>query len=81
MLAGYNSLFLEFFGKTILVGDFKEIFEFVTSPNVDDNNYLEKLEDLLSRAKKWENLDVTTEVFRQSYIPRKMEEVLTQIYV
>lgn len=59
----------------MLVGDFKEIFDFITSPNVEDSNYIEKLDDILSRGKKWENLDVTTEVFRQSYIPRKMEDV------
>lgn len=68
-------LHVEYFGKNILVGDFKEIFDFITSPNVDDGNYESKLDEILSRSRKWENLDVLTEVFRQSFIPRKMEEV------
>jgi len=65
----------DFFGKRIPVGDFKEIFEFITSPTIDDTNYLNVLEEVLKNAKKWEYLDVPTEVFRQTFIPRKMEEV------
>ncbi len=59
----------------ILVGDFKDIFDFITSPTVDDTNYIDKLDNILLHAKKWETMDVTTEVFRQSFIPRKMDEV------
>jgi len=65
----------EFFGKKILVADFKEIFDFITSPVTDDSNYMEKLDDILSRSKPLENEDVSTEVFRQTFIPRKMDQV------
>jgi hypothetical protein len=65
----------DFFGKRVPVGDFIEIFEFVTSPTVDDSNYESVLDGILGNVKKWEYLDVPTEVFRQSFIPRKMMEV------
>lgn len=68
--------FLDFFGKHILVGDYKEIFEFITSPNVEDSNYEAVLENILKNAKRIESFNVGDEVFRQTHIPRKMREVV-----
>jgi RIO kinase 1 len=66
----------EFFGKNILVGDYKEIFEFITSPTINDSNYETILEDILRKAKKLEPFNVAEEVFRQTHIPRKMQEIV-----
>ncbi|ODN03677.1 Serine/threonine-protein kinase RIO1 [Orchesella cincta] len=66
----------EFFGKHILVGDYKDIFEFITSPTVDDSNCDAVLDGILKNAKKLESFNVSDEVFRQTHIPRKMQEVV-----
>lgn len=67
---------LDFFGKHILVGDYKEIFEFITSPNVDDSNYESVLCSILQNCKKLETFNVSDEVFRQTHIPRKMQDIV-----
>ncbi|CAG7817417.1 unnamed protein product [Allacma fusca] len=66
----------DFFGKRgILVGDDENIFNYITSPNVDDSNSDLVLEGILKAAKRFEEFDVSKEVFRQTFIPKKMNEV------
>jgi hypothetical protein len=68
--------FAEFFGKRhVRVGDFKEIFDWITSPTIDDANYEKLLEKILKNGKNMSELNVAEEVFRHSYIPQKMNEV------
>lgn len=57
------------------MGDYKEIFEFITSPNIDDSNFEVTLDDILKRAKQFESFNVADEVFRQTHIPRKMQDI------
>lgn len=58
-----------------MMADYKEVFDWITSPTTDDSNYLEQLDSLLYNAKSYDEASVTDEVFRQSYIPKKMIEV------
>jgi RIO kinase 1 len=66
----------DFFGKRgVLVGEDEHIFNYITSPNVDDTNCDIVLDSILKAAKRFEEFDVSTEVFRQTFIPKTMDEV------
>ena len=66
----------DFFGKRgVLVGEDEHIFNYITSPNVDDTNCDIVLESILNAAKTFEQFNVSKEVFRQTFIPKTMVEV------
>ena len=73
----------EFFRKkSIPTMTTKELFDFITDPNITDDNidrYLEKADEIASQrtAQELEELlKVDEEVFKNSYIPQRLEEVI-----
>lgn len=73
----------EFFGKKgVLTMNTKELFDFITDPNINDSNidrYLEKAQKLaedrqLKRSDSNSN-KVDEEVFKQVFIPQRLEQV------
>jgi len=63
----------------VRIGDYKEIFDWITSPTIDDSNYEGLLDELLKNSKNFNEFNVAEEVFRQSYIPKKMTEVCVKL--
>ncbi|XP_046841038.1 serine/threonine-protein kinase RIO1-like [Xenia sp. Carnegie-2017] len=69
--------------KGVCVMTVRETFDFVTDPNINDDNIEEYLEEaqkiVLSRSKKSKNdaeEDIKEEVFKNAFIPRTLEAVL-----
>ncbi|KPM06120.1 RIO kinase 1-like protein [Sarcoptes scabiei] len=76
----------EFFGKKgVLTMNTKELFDFITDPNINDSNidrYLEKAQKLaedrqLKRSDSNSN-KVDEEVFKQVFIPQRLEQLRKQ---
>lgn len=76
----------DFFNRNgVCVMSVKELFDFVTDPTISDNNvdeYLDKMQEIvLARSSNKSNVSaeqqVDDEVFKQVYIPRTLEEVVT----
>ena len=74
-----NAFFRRFNVPTLTV---KELFDFITDPNINDENiddYLSRLQDVASDrsiADLTEQDKIDEEVFKKSYIPRRLDEVV-----
>lgn len=75
----------EFFSKkSVLTMTTKELFDFITDPNINENNideYLEKAQEIAENRQKITNqpaadIQVDDEVFKQVFIPQRLEQVV-----
>lgn len=68
--------------KSIPTMTTKELFDFITDPNITDDNidrYLEKAQEIATQRNGQqleETLKVDEQVFKNAYIPRRLEEVI-----
>lgn len=70
--------------KGVLTMTTKELFDFIIDPNINETNidrYLEKAQELAEKRSTTEGahdlIDVDDEVFKQVYIPQRLEQVTT----
>ncbi|XP_064457260.1 serine/threonine-protein kinase RIO1-like [Ornithodoros turicata] len=70
----------DFFAKCgVKTMTMRQLFDFVTDPNINDGNidaYLERAQELVDQQEDEMRHNVDEEVFKKSYIPQRLDQVL-----